>query len=167
MAIPKLLDLMRNSASKEYVDNNGGSFEAIYGETNYSEIVTAYNQGKTITCKVPTEAGNAGIPIYSTYALGVFPNEAEDNNLIFYNNQLAATNYNAANTTYAYIKIAPDSTWSYGIESFGRINTQLYNNTIVTPLTSETSYYRPILISTSEPTADDGKVGDIWIQYEE
>lgn len=33
----------------------------------------------------------------------------------------------------------------------------------VTPITSAVRYYRPILVSTIAPTADDGQNGDIWI----
>ena len=35
-----------------------------------------------------------------------------------------------------------------------------------TPISASTRYLRPILISTAEPTASDGNIGDIWIQYE-
>ena len=34
------------------------------------------------------------------------------------------------------------------------------------PISASTRYLRPILISTAEPTASDGNIGDIWIQYE-
>lgn len=36
----------------------------------------------------------------------------------------------------------------------------------VTPITASVKYLRPILVSTNEPTASDGNIGDIWIQYE-
>ena len=35
-----------------------------------------------------------------------------------------------------------------------------------TPISASVRYLRPILISTAEPTASDGNIGDIWIQYE-
>lgn len=35
-----------------------------------------------------------------------------------------------------------------------------------TSITSSTRYYRPILVSTSEPTSNDGNIGDIWFVYE-
>lgn len=38
-----------------------------------------------------------------------------------------------------------------------------YNGT--TTVSSTTGYYRPIRVSTVAPTAADGNVGDIWIQY--
>jgi hypothetical protein len=37
------------AATKQYVDNNGGTFQAVYDKTTYEEIVNAYNQGKNIT----------------------------------------------------------------------------------------------------------------------
>ena len=36
-----------------------------------------------------------------------------------------------------------------------------------TSLSASDAYYRPIYTSTQEPTASDGKVGDIWIVYTE
>ena len=35
-----------------------------------------------------------------------------------------------------------------------------------TPISSTNRYYRPILVSTSAPTNNEGKNGDIWIVRE-
>ena len=49
----------------------------------------------------------------------------------------------------------------------GGTYTGAIQNNVVTELSSTAGYYRPIRVSTSEPTASDGNVGDIWIVYSE
>lgn len=168
MAIPKLLDLMRNSASKEYVDNNGGTFEAEYGVTTYEEIVEAFNQGKVITCNGNNRLSQDFLDLGGgLFSLGTYPTGT--NTLYFYDNEVAATNCDYANTIVVYISINSDSNWSYDYKYINKLSNALYLQLTPTPFyESDTKrYYRPIICSTSEPTASDGNVGDIWIQYEE
>lgn len=145
-----------DAANKAYVDNNGGTFTATYGTTTYAEIVEAFNQGKTIYCYNNN---------YSNMIFLLASRPIDNNELLFYSILHAATNNEAANTNCRYCQIASDNTWSTDIIVTGNINTPIYNN-ITTEISSSIGYYRPIRISTAEPTSNDGNIGDIWIQYE-
>lgn len=143
MSKPKIL---------EQIDNAGGVFVATYNTTTYQEIKDAYDSGKDII--VPYD-GNI-------YELITIP--AGNNILTFQRRQFNNDGY--ANTYYHYITITPNNDWNRGIAYNSKIFTSIYNNN-QTAITSSQGYYRPIRLSTEEPTASDGYVGDIWIQYEE
>lgn len=142
MSKPKIL---------EQIDNAGGVFAATYNTTTYQEIKDTYNSGKDII--VPYD-GNI-------YELITIP--AGNNTLTFQRRQFNNNGY--ANTYYHYITITPNNVWNRGIAYNSKIFTSIYCNN-QTAITSSQGYYRPIRLSTEEPTASDGYVGDIWIQYE-
>lgn len=143
MSKPKIL---------EQIDNAGGVFAATYNTTTYQEIKDAYDSGKDII--IPYDGG-----IYELITIPTGSNTLEFQKRTF-------DNGGYANTYYYRITITTDNVWgtlnSYSPIIFGSI--QRDNTTTVT---SSTGYYRPIRLSTKEPTASDGYVGDIWIQYEE
>lgn len=142
------------AATKQYVDNNGGTFQAIYGTTTYEEIVTAYNQGKSITLYHSS---------YPTYIFDLVTIPTESNTLIFRYRDYS--NFNYATTYYYYCTIDSSSTWNgiYG-QTSGQVATSIYRSG-ATNISSSTGYYRPIRVSTAAPTSSDGNTGDIWIQY--
>lgn len=142
MSKPKIL---------EQIENAGGVFVATYNTTTYQEIKDAYDSGKDIV--IPYD-GNI-------YELITIP--AGNNILTFQRRQFNNDGY--ANTYYRYITITPNNVWNKGIAYNSKIFTSIYNNN-QTAITSSQGYYRPIRLSTEEPTASDGYVGDIWIQYE-
>lgn len=143
------------AATKQYVDNNGGTFQAIHGITTYEEIVEAYNQGKIITLYY--DAHPTKIFDLTTIPTG-------SNTLYFkqkeYNNNGTATTYNY----YQYIDSSSNWSTNNWVHIPGNVATPLYYSSETT-LSSSKGYYRPIRISTSAPTSSDGSVGDIWIQY--
>lgn len=143
MSKPKIL---------EQINNAGGVFVATYNTTTYQEIKDAYDSGKDII--VPYNK--------AIYTLITIPTGS--NNLEFQKRMFNNGGY--ANTYYQNIIINTDSVWSSSNSfSNSRVFSPIYNNQSTTINTSN-GYYRPIRISTSEPTASDGYVGDIWIQYE-
>lgn len=141
-----------DAVNKAYVDNNGGTFTAIYGTTTYAEIVKAFNQGKTIYCYHSSYTS-------TIYMLATRPTDS--NVLYFYD--LKISNY--ATTYCRYCQINSDDTWSTGLTSNGQVYNKIYSNSSTT-IASQTGYYRPIRVSTAEPTSSDGNMGDIWVQYD-
>lgn len=146
MSKPKLL---------EKIDNAGGVFIATYGTTTYQEIKDAYDSGKDVVCYYSN----------SIYDLCTIPTGS--NQLYFYNREYSATNRGYANTSTFYFYLNSSNTW-YGLYGTtpSSMGTSVYRNNS-TSISSSTGYYRPIRLSTAEPTSSDGYVGDIWIQYEE
>ena len=142
------------AATKQYVDNNGGTFQAIHGTTTYEEIVEAYNQGKIITLYHND---------YSDYIfdLTTIP---KNSNLLYFRHR-NYSNFSYATTYNYYCTIDSSSSWSpIYVTLPSQVTTSLYRNG-QTDLSSSIGYYRPIRVSTSAPTASDGNIGDIWIQY--
>lgn len=144
MSKPKLI---------EQIENAGGVFVATKGITSYAKIKEAYDSGKDVIC--PYEN--------SIYELITIPTGSND--LIFRKRDF--TNNGNATTDFIQFILRANEGWdkySFGFTP-GRAAASIYQDTD-TEISSSTGYYRPIRISTSEPTASDGNIGDIWIQYE-
>lgn len=144
MSKPKLI---------EQIENAGGVFIATYGTTTNQEIKAAYDSGKDI------------IVIYDDYIYELITIPTGSNNLAFHRRDFSNDGY--ATTAYSHLLLQTDNTWHNFKQGFGNVVAPLFNNEWQTSISSSTGYYRPIRISTSEPTASDGNIGDIWIQYEE
>lgn len=144
-------------ATKNYVDNSGGTFYAIYGTTTYQEIVDAFNAGKT--CKALYSSENSYPYIFDLVTRPTSSNPT----LYFVSNR---GDYSSSVTAgYTYLYINSSSSWSISSGTQYYISTPIYRGGFSTALSSSTAYYRPILVSTAAPTASEGYVGDIWIQY--
>lgn len=144
MSKPKLI---------EQIENAGGVFVATRGITSYAKIKEAYDSGKDVIC--PDEN--------SIYELITIPTGSND--LIFRKRDFT-NNGNATTDIIQFILRANEGWDEYSQGSApGRAAASIYRDTN-TEISSSTGYYRPIRISTSEPTASDGNIGDIWIQYE-
>lgn len=143
MSKPKLI---------EQIENAGGVFIATINTTTYQEIKEAYDSGKDII----TTANDV------IYELTTIPEG--DNSLTFQGRNFS--NFGYASTYYTYITLSTDGTWKgpYYIGTENTASRIKYDYSTV--LSSSDGFYRPIRISTSEPTASDGNTGDIWIQYE-
>lgn len=139
-------------ATEEYVTNllssAGGAFYAAYGTTTNAEIKAAYDAGKVILCAYETR-------IYRLYTIPT------GSNTIYFTSEY---DYDGEIDTSRYVSVSTSNQWTstYGIDS-SLLNAKWYNGS--TEISSSTGYYRPIRVSTAEPTASDGNVGDIWIQY--
>lgn len=139
-------------ATEEYVTNllssAGGAFYAAYGTTTNAEIKAAYDAGKVILCAYETR-------IYRLYSIPT------GSNTIYFTSEY---DYDGEIDTSRYVSVSTSNQWTstYGIDS-SLLNAKWYNGS--TEISSSTGYYRPIRVSTAEPTASDGNVGDIWIQY--
>lgn len=140
-------------ATKNYVDNNGGTFYATYGTTTYADVVAAYNAGKTVKALYSDTSSYIYIFDLVTRPTG--------NNTLYF----TAHPYNTyANTYDITLQLTSASAWSV-VSSSRRTsvsNPLQYNGTTTI---NTNPYYRPIRVSTSAPTSSDGNVGDIWIQY--
>ena len=145
MSKPKIL---------EQIDNAGGVFVATKGTTTYQEIKNAYDGGKDVI--VPW--GGA------IYELITIPTGSND--LVFH--KRAFDNKKYANTHYSVIQLTTKNAWEENPSNFsnGNVDGPIWYQG-PTFISSSGGYYRPINISTAEPTASDGNIGDIWIQYEE
>ena len=144
MSKPKLI---------EQIENAGGVFVATRGITSYAKIKEAYDSGKDVIC--PDEN--------SIYELITIPTGSND--LIFRKRDFT-NNGNATTDIIQFILRANEGWDEYSQGSApGRAAASIYRDTN-TEISSSTGYYRPIRISTAEPTASDGNIGDIWIQYE-
>lgn len=144
MSKPKLI---------EQIENAGGVFVATKGITSYTKIKEAYDSGKDVIC--PYEN--------SIYELITIPTGSND--LVFRKRDF--TNNGNATTDIIQFILRANEGWDEYSQGFtpGRAAASIYLDTD-TEISSSTGYYRPIRISTSEPTASDGNIGDIWIQYE-
>lgn len=145
MSKPKLI---------EQIENAGGVFIATKDITTYKEIKDAWDSGKDIIVVFNSDI----------YMLTEIPTGS--NTIKFYYRDFRNRGYSTTSTKY--LTLTSTNTWSPSVtvEQPTGITTPItWNGT--TPITASVKYLRPILISTAEPTASDGSVGDIWIQYED
>lgn len=144
MSKPKIL---------EQIDNAGGVFVATKDTTTYQEIKNAWDSGKDIIVVFNSDI----------YMLTEIPTGS--NTLKFYYRDFRNRGYSTTNTKY--LTLTPANAWSSSatVEQPAQLSGPITGNGD-TPISASTRYLRPILISTNEPTASDGNVGDIWIQYE-
>ena len=144
MSKPKIL---------EKIDNAGGVFIATKGTTTYQEIKNAWDSGKDIIVVFNSDI----------YMLTEIPTGS--NTIKFYYRDFRNRGCSTTNTKY--LTLTSANVWSPSVivEQPTGIATPITWNSD-TPITALTRYLRPILISTTEPTASDGNIGDIWIQYE-
>lgn len=144
MSKPKLI---------EQIENAGGVFIATKDITTYKEIKDAWDSGKDIIVVFNSDI----------YMLTEIPTGR--NTIKFYYRDFRNRGYSTTNTKY--LTLTSTNTWSPSVtveQPTGITTPMTWNGT--TPITASVKYLRPILISTAEPTASDGNVGDIWIQYE-
>lgn len=144
MSKPKIL---------EQIENAGGVFIATKGTTTYQEIKNAWDGGKDIIVVFNSDI----------YMLTEIPTGS--NTLKFYYRDFRNRGYSTTNTKY--LTLTSANVWSSSavVEQPTGITAPIsWNGT--TPISTSLKYLRPILISTAEPTASDGNIGDIWIQYE-
>lgn len=139
MSKPKIL---------EQIENAGGAFIATYGTTTFAEVKAAYEAGKVLQC-IDTTATSAR-PIASL--LLARPNVA----FVFgnFNKTYQITSKNVWQTQESPIVKKSGSTMTGSLVA--------YNPTAI----NSNSEIHNTIISTAEPTASDGNIGDIWIQYE-
>ena len=144
MSKPKLI---------EQIENAGGIFIAIKDTTTYQEIKNAWDSGKDIIVVFNSDI----------YMLTEIPTGS--NTLKFYYRDFRNRGYSTTNTKY--LTLTSDNVWSSSavIEQPTQMAEPITGNG-ETPISASVRYLRPILISTAEPTASDGNIGDIWIQYE-
>lgn len=143
MSKPKLI---------EQIENAGGVFIATKDTTTYQEIKNAWDSGKDIIVIF-----NSDIYMLTEIPIG-------SNTIKFYYRDFRNRGYSTTNTKY--LTLTSANVWSSVIteQPVGMTKPITWDGTI--PITTSINYLRPILISTNEPTASDGNVGDIWIQYE-
>lgn len=144
MSKPKLI---------EQIENAGGVFIATKDITTYKEIKDAWDSGKDIIVVFNSDI----------YMLTEIPTGS--NTIKFYYRDFRNRGYSTTSTKY--LTLTSTNTWSPSVtveQPTGITTPMTWNGT--TPITASVKYLRPILISTAEPTASDGNVGDIWIQYE-
>lgn len=145
MSKPKLI---------EQIENAGGVFIATKDITTYKEIKDAWDSGKDIIVVFNSDI----------YMLTEIPTGS--NTIKFYYRDFRNRGYSTTNTKY--LTLTSTNTWSPSVtveQPTGITTPMTWNGT--TPITASVKYLRPILISTAEPTASDGNIGDIWIQYED
>lgn len=144
MSKPKLI---------EQIENAGGIFIATKDTTTYQEIKDAWDSGKDIIVVFNSDI----------YMLTEIPTES--NTIKFYYRDFRNRGYSTTNTKY--LTLTSTNVWSPSViveQPTGITTPMTWNG--VTPITASVKYLRPILVSTNEPTASDGDIGDIWIQYE-
>ena len=144
MSKPKLI---------EQIENAGGVFIATKDITTYKEIKDAWDSGKDIIVVFNSDI----------YMLTEIPTGS--NTIKFYYRDFRNRGYSTTNTKY--LTLTSTNTWSPSVrveQPTGITTPMTWNGT--TPITASVKYLRPILISTAEPTASDGSIGDIWIQYD-
>lgn len=145
MSKPKLI---------EQIENAGGVFIATKDTTTYQEIKDAWDSGKDVIVVFNSDI----------YMLTEIPTGS--NTLKFYYRDFRNRGYSTTNTKY--LTLTSDNVWSSSavIEQPTQMAGPITGND-ETPISVSVRYLRPILISIAEPTASDGNIGDIWIQYEE
>ena len=144
MSKPKLI---------EQIENAGGVFIATKDITTYKEIKDAWDSGKDIIVVFNSDI----------YMLTEIPTGS--NTIKFYYRDFRNRGYSTTSTKY--LTLTSTNTWSPSVtieQPTGITTPMTWNGT--TPITASVKYLRPILISTAEPTASDGNIGDIWIQYD-
>lgn len=145
MSKPKLI---------EQIENAGGVFIATKDITTYKEIKDAWDSGKDIIVVFNSDI----------YMLTEIPTGS--NTIKFYYRDFRNRGYSTTNTKY--LTLTSTNVWSPSViveQPTGITTPMTWNG--VTPITASVKYLRPILVSTNEPTASDGDIGDIWIQYED
>lgn len=145
MSKPKLI---------EQIENAGGVFIATKDITTYKEIKDAWDSGKDIIVVFNSDI----------YMLTEIPTGS--NTIKFYYRDFRNRGYSTTSTKY--LTLTSTNTWSPSVtveQPTGITTPMTWNGT--TPITASVKYLRPILVSTNEPTASDGSIGDIWIQYED
>ena len=144
MSKPKLI---------EQIENAGGVFVATYNTTTYQEIKNAYDSGKDVLLY------HSG----KIYGLAQIP---DGTTVLWFYDRIGSAPY--ATTYNVCYGVDTTNTWFADTGFCGKVPTSLYleSNGSTTAISSSSRYYRPILVSTSEPTASDGNIGDIWIQYD-
>lgn len=150
-------DVAMEAATKQYVDNSGGIFYAIYGTTTYDEIVEAFNQGKGVKALYSNTSSYIYIFDLVTRPTGSNTLYFAANNTNLDVSDLGAIKY--------YIYITSTNAWSTGRTYYNNISSSLQQTSATTPLSSGVRYHRPILTSTNPPSSTDGRVGDIWVVY--
>lgn len=145
MSKPKLI---------EQIENAGGVFIATKDTTTYQEIKDAWDSGKDIIVVFNSDI----------YMLTEIPTGS--NTIKFYYRDFRNRGYSTTNTKY--LTLTSTNVWSPSViveQPTGITTPMTWNG--VTPITASVKYLRPILVSTNKPTASDGDIGDIWIQYED
>ena len=137
----------------EQMENAGGVFIATKGTTTYEEIKNAWDGGKDVIVVFNSDI----------YMLTEIPTGS--NTIKFYYRDFRNRGYSTTSTKY--LTLTSDNIWSslVMVEQPAQLSKPITGNGD-TPISASTRYLRPILISTAEPTASDGNIGDIWIQYE-
>lgn len=137
----------------EQIENAGGVFIATKGTTTYQEIKNAWDSGKDVIVVFNSDI----------YMLTEIPTGS--NTIKFYYRDFRNRGYSTTNTKY--LTLTPANVWSSSaiVEQPVQMGKPITGNGD-TPISASTRYLRPILISTAEPTASDGSIGDIWIQYD-
>lgn len=150
-------DVAMEAATKQYVDNSGGIFYATYGTTTYAEIVEAFNKGKGVKALYSDTSSYV-------YIFDLVTRPTGSNTLYFAANNGDTANGDNLNAEKYYIYINSSNTWSISNKRYNYTSSSLYTSG-TTSLSSSTRYYRPILTSLQAPTSADGRVGDIWVVY--
>lgn len=145
MSKPKLI---------EQIENASGVFIATKDTTTYQEIKNAWDSGKDVIVVFDSDI----------YMLTEIPTGS--NTIKFYYRDFRNRGYSTTNTKY--LTLTSANAWSSSaiVEQPTQLGKPITGNGD-TPISASTRYLRPILISTAEPTASDGNIGDIWIQYED
>ncbi len=145
MSQPKLIEQIKNA---------GGVFMATYGTTTLQEIIDAYKSGKDVVVTYGKDIYDLITIPSDTSGSASFQRRVSDNN-------------GYATTSFSFLGLDTSNTWSQVYTNkYTPVAASIYNNSSV-PVSSDIGYYRPIRISTLEPRASDGYIGDIWIQYTE
>lgn len=145
MSKPKLI---------EQIENAGGVFIATKDITTYQEIKDAWDSGKDVIVVFNSDI----------YMLTEIPTGS--NTLKFYYRDFRNRGYSTTNTKYLTLTSADAWSSSATVEQPAQLSRPITGNGD-TPISASTRYLRPILVSTTEPTASDGNIGDIWVQYED
>lgn len=138
MSKPKIL---------EKIDNADKVFIATYNVTTFAEVKAAYEAGKILQCIDTSGAARPIAPLLLAHPNVVF---------LFGN----------FNKTY---QITSKDVWQTQESPLIKKSGSTMTGALVAynPATiNSNSEVHNTIISTAEPTASDGQVGDIWIQYE-
>ena len=138
----------------EQMENAGGVFIATKGTTTYQEIKNAWDSGKDV------------IVVFNSDIFMLTEIPTGSNTIRFYYRVFLNIGYFTTNSLYLILISANVWSSSVIVESPTQLGNPITGNG-ETPISASTRYLRPILISTAEPTASDGNIGDIWIQYED
>ena len=163
-------DGSKKLATEEYVDNNGGIFWAT-STTTFDELQDAWNMGKYL-CIPPI---GSGLDVSCTYICDGMINYDSENDRMFafcpaspssVMHMVGGGYYLYFSQANGWLSLEP-SIFTRGTIANVYVPLQRESMSQPAPLSASDAYYRPIYTSTREPTASDGKVGDIWIVYTE